>query len=315
MPGTVQQELTRIIQNMRAKGVKTAWLSEANIKAMSAKPGLPYTQPAPVRTQIPPQVPQSVQQVPQAPVQAPPQQAPAQAPVQVPPQAPVQAPIQAPVISRQQNAPVPVDAQIPAGWAEQIKSSSWEGMEELCRNCRICPMSSSCHHKLFHAGQKRAKVMFVGDFPTAEEDASGVPFSGLAGQMLFKMGRAMGLQWEDCQPNQALGYANVLKCRPASLPTQAQISACLPFLHRQIELTKPEVIVLLGQLPTKTLTGKTGFSQLKGKLQTYIGIPAMPIQHPAIIMRYANQQQDFTRERKEAWTALQEVMKLLPNNN
>ena len=130
--------------------------------------------------------------------------------------------------------------------------------------------------------------------------------------MLFKMGKAMGLDWsENAKPQNAAGYANVLKCRPSVVPSEMQLSACLPILQRQIELLSPDTLVLLGAIPTKMLTGKSGFNKLKGTWDTYLGLPAAIIQSPSVIVRFAKQQSMFLLERRQAWATLQEVMNSL----
>ena len=325
-PGTIQQEMTRILTKMRGRGVKYAWLSDDNLKAMQNRPGQfssaqppaakahmnhppaairppqPIQQPATMR---PPQP--VVQATPPAPVQfsAPQQVAVPQRPMQQPAPQPIQPPV------AKQPTPSTIDAKLLSEFTAATKTADWNALANICRDCTLCGLSS-CRHKLFYSGAPKVRVLFVGDFPTADEDASGAPFSGQDGQMLFNMGKAMGLDWSaNALPQTATGYVNVLKCRPASVPTETQLSACLPILHRQIELLAPETLVLLGAIPTKMLTGKSGFSKLKGTWETYLGLPAAIIQSPAVIVRFAKQQQIFLQERKQAWATLQEVMKSL----
>lgn len=205
-----------------------------------------------------------------------------------------------------------IDAKLFADFTAMAKNADWTSLASLSQDCTLCGLASTCKQKLFYTGAQKVRVLFVGDIPTFEEDESGTPFSGQAGQMLFNMGKAMGLNWaSDAPPQTAAGYVNVLKCRPPYVPTEAQLSACLPILQRQIELLSPDTLVLLGAIPTKMLTGKSGFNKLKGTWDTYLGLPAAIIQNPSVIVRFANQQSVFLQERRQAWATLQEVMKSL----
>ena len=192
-----------------------------------------------------------------------------------------------------------------------IKQAGWAELRALCGNCNACSFGSTCQHRLFAAGASSAKLLFVGDYPTQEEDETGTPFAGNAGIMLFKMGKAMGFSWESSDRSQAVAVVNLFKCRPRAVPTEQHIQACLPILQRQIELIAPDALVLLGPIPTKYLTGKTGFNALKGKLLSYNNRPAMVIQNPTTILRYANMPEAFANERRQAWNSLQELMKIL----
>ena len=192
-----------------------------------------------------------------------------------------------------------------------IQKAGWEELKALCGNCNVCSFGAICGRRLFAAGAPSARLLFVGDYPTQEEDETGTPFAGNAGIMLYKMGKAMGFSWESTDRNQAVAVVNLFKCRPRSAPTEQHIQACLPILQRQIELIAPDALVLLGALPTKVLTGKTGFNALKGTLQSYNNRPAMVIQSPSVILRYANNPEAFANERRQAWNSLQELMKIL----
>ena len=277
MPGTIQQELTRILLQKRAAGDTLVWLSPENVKALTTRPGT-YTQ-------------QTVAQQPVA--QQPPPVPPTSAPQPLP------------------QKPLPPLAQDQKQRLGDIPKASWVELKNLCDNCSACSYCSSCSHRLFAAGPSSARVLFVGDFPTLEEDETGTPFAGNAGIMLYKMGKAMGFSWESAERNQAVALVNLFKCRPNQPPTEAHIQACLPILQRQIELIAPDALVLLGALPTKCLTGKNDFIKQKGTWSSYRGIPAVVIQSPVLIMRYANLPEAFANERRQAWNTLQELMKYL----
>jgi DNA polymerase len=153
--------------------------------------------------------------------------------------------------------------------------------EELgdCRRCKLCEGRT---HIVFGVGDPRAKLMFVGEGPGADEDAQGEPFVGRAGQKLNEMIRAIGLDRKDVY------IANVVKCRPPNNrdPEPDEVATCSPFLFRQIEAIAPRVIVALGSPATKTLLKtKVGITALRGKWGDFRGIPVMPTFHPAFLLR------------------------------
>ena len=224
-PGTIHQEMTRIMTRMRGQGVKYAWLSEDNLKAMQNRPGLFLA-----ATQHPVPIEQMPSQM--VPLQAT-QSSASQPPTAIPRQqfsAPTQPQVQSPVAK---PTPPTIDAKTLADFSSAAKNADWPALETLARACTLCGLAATCKHKFFYTGAPKVRVLFIGDFPTFEEDESGIPFSGQAGQMLFNMGKAMGLNWSfDAQPQLAAGYLNVLKCRPTALPSDMQLSACLPLLQR-----------------------------------------------------------------------------------
>ena len=167
---------------------------------------------------------------------------------------------------------------------------------------------------MLHVGVRKPKILFIGDYPSEAECAGASPFSTPAGEMLFKMGTAMGLAWENAPQGRGVAFVNVLKCRPETMtPTAESLSVCGLYLRRQIELAEPAALVLLGHLPVKVLSimGNASFSSIEGKILDCRGIVAMPIKHPNAIMRFVNQKSIFFDERKKAWTALQQLMKMV----
>ena len=129
----------------------------------------------------------------------------------------------------------------------------------------------------------------------------GRPFVGKAGQLLDKMIAAMKFSREE------VFIANVVKCRPPNnrVPSPEEAEACIGYLKRQIELVKPEVIVLLGATAVTFLLGKTeGITRLRGNWQAYEGIPVMPTYHPAFLLRQES-------AKRAAWNDLKMVMQAL----
>jgi uracil-DNA glycosylase len=156
-------------------------------------------------------------------------------------------------------------------------------------------------------GDVCARLMFIGEAPGADEDRSGVPFVGRAGQLLNKMIAAMGLRRQDVY------IANVLKTRPPNnaTPTVEEAHLCAPYLHEQIGIVAPEVIVTLGLPATRLiLDSNDSMGRLRGRWAEYVGpgitttpVPVMPTYHPAFLLR------SYTPEnRKKVWSDLQQVM-------
>ena len=299
MPGTIQQELTRILLQKRAAGDTLVWLSPENVKALTTRPGTYTQQGSPVQP-IPQQVPAAQPIPPQAPTAQ-----------YIPSQPPPQRPIASQSLPSLQPQPIAQPAPDMQQRLAAIQKAGWEELKALCGNCNACSFGAICGRRLFAAGASSARLLFVGDYPTQEEDETGTPFAGNAGIMLYKMGKAMGFSWESSDRSQAVAVVNLFKCRPRSAPTEQHIQACLPILQRQIELIAPDALVLLGALPTKCLLGKTGFNALKGTLQSYNNRPAMVIQSPSVILRFASMPEAFANERRQAWNSLQELMKIL----
>jgi uracil-DNA glycosylase len=151
--------------------------------------------------------------------------------------------------------------------------------------------------------------MFVGEAPGADEDAQGEPFVGAAGQLLTKIISATGLSRADVY------IANILKCRPDTpgqsygnrKPTPEEMATCIPYLHEQIDLIRPRVLVALGATAVEGLLGKTvGITKLRGNWQTYRDTPLMPTFHPSYLLR----NQAMTEKRK-VWEDILQVMEKL----
>lgn len=177
--------------------------------------------------------------------------------------------------------------------------------EEHDRECPHCTTAEGHTRTVFGEGDPDAKVMFVGEAPGAEEDRTGRPFVGRAGEKLNDMIRAMGLQRED------VFIANILKSRPPNnrTPLQNEVVACAPYLARQIRIIEPVLLVALGGPSSKFLLGTdVGITRLRGQWGEYVSedlvVPVMPTFHPAYLLR------NYTRETRERmWSDLQAVLK------
>ena len=153
--------------------------------------------------------------------------------------------------------------------------------------------------------------MFVGEAPGADEDQRGEPFVGAAGQLLTRIIQTMGLSRD------SVYIANILKCRPDTpgqtsgnrKPTSDEMRTCIPYLHEQIDLMQPKVIVALGATAIEGLLGGgsgTGIGKLRGTWQTFRATPLMPTFHPAYLLR--NQ---ALSEKRKVWEDMLLVMEKL----
>ena len=176
--------------------------------------------------------------------------------------------------------------------------------------CTRCGLHQGRTQTVFGEGDCCAELVFVGEAPGQEEDATGRPFVGRAGELLTKMIRAMGLRRED------VFICNVIKCRPPDnrTPAPGEVEACRPYLLRQLEIIRPKVIVTLGNPAAKALLGtRVGITRLRGQWQglpligdNLQGIAVMPTFHPAYLLR------QYTKDnRAKVWSDLQKVMDCL----
>jgi len=182
-------------------------------------------------------------------------------------------------------------------------------LEEIAtevRQCRKCGLGSLRTNAVPGEGNSKARILFVGEGPGADEDAQGRPFVGRAGQLLDKIIKACGLKRSD------VFIGNILKCRPPDNrdPRPEEIISCLPYLQAQIESIKPEIIVALGAHAARTLlnTNKS-IGQLRGQFhEYYAGIGRPPIKlmatyHTAYLLR------NYSRENRErVWEDMKKVL-------
>jgi DNA polymerase len=215
------------------------------------------------------------------------------------------------------EAPAEAEATAPAGAAAgagMTREQKAEALAEMDANevkgCVKCPLSRGRTNTVFGEGDPDADLMFVGEAPGQEEDRTGRPFVGRAGELLTKMIGAMGLSREQ------VFIANVVKCRPPNnrVPEPDEAAACWGYLVRQIAIIQPRVIVTMGNPATHALLDtRVGITQLRGTWQTLPmigegvgGIAVMPTFHPAYVLR------QYTRDiREKVWSDLQKVMERL----
>jgi len=191
----------------------------------------------------------------------------------------------------------------------EAKAAAFAELRACALTCVKCPnLASSRKHVVFGVGSINAELMFVGEAPGADEDEQAEPFVGKAGQLLTRIIETMGLQRGDVY------IGNILKCRPDTpdqsagnrKPTPAEMQTCIPYLHEQIDLIRPRVLVALGGTAMEGLLNKTGITKLRGHWHTYRGIPLMPTYHPAYLLR--NQ---ALAEKRRVWEDMLQVMEKL----
>ena len=178
---------------------------------------------------------------------------------------------------------------------------SVEALMNEVQACSRCKLHGSRTNVVFGEGSGRSRLMFVGEAPGADEDRQGRPFVGRAGQLLTRIIHAMGIEREDTY------ITNVLKCRPPGNrdPEIDEISECLPYLEKQIERIRPEVICALGLFATHTLTGiRDPIGRMRGGTFEYRGIPLIPTYHPAACLRNPS-------SKKLVWEDIKRVMRIL----
>jgi uracil-DNA glycosylase len=171
------------------------------------------------------------------------------------------------------------------------------------RGCVKCILCKTRTRTVFGEGDCDARIFFIGEGPGENEDLSGRPFVGKAGQLLDRMIVAMGLS------RSQVFIANIVKCRPPNnrAPMPDETAACTPYLERQLEIVRPSAIVTLGRPATLfMLSSNAPMKNLRGQWHRWRGIPLMPTFHPAYLLR------SYTTENREmVWSDLQQVMAML----
>ena len=183
--------------------------------------------------------------------------------------------------------------------ALQHRADALKAIQTELGDCTRCPLAYAGRHTIvFGDGDPGARLMFVGEGPGADEDASGVPFVGKAGQLLNNMINAMGLKREEVY------IANIVKCRPPAnrVPEPVEANTCDPFLLRQMDVVQPQVVVALGATAAMYLLGvKQSLASLRGQWHRCRGAKLAVTYHPAFLLR-------DPRQKGEAWKDLQMVM-------
>ncbi|KPQ06710.1 MAG: DNA polymerase bacteriophage-type [Rhodobacteraceae bacterium HLUCCA12] len=181
-----------------------------------------------------------------------------------------------------------------AGAAPDLQALS-EGLAGFAH----CELRKGARNCVFADGNPAARVMIIGEGPGREEDQRGLPFVGQAGRLLDKMFAAIGLARTSPAAESALYITNTVPWRPPANrePTPDELAMLLPFLERHVDLAAPDLLVLMGNVACQALLGRRGILKLRGKWQTVLGRPALPMLHPAYLLRNAE-------AKRETWADL-----------
>lgn len=177
----------------------------------------------------------------------------------------------------------------------------WEELAATVRDCRLCGLCETRTQTVFGVGDRRARLMVIGEAPGAEEDRQGEPFVGRAGILLNAMLRAAGFERSEVY------VANVIKCRPPHNrdPSHEESSRCLPYLRRQIELVAPAVILCVGRIAAQRLFGtEAPLARMRGRVHDLDGVPVVVTYHPAYLLRSPG-------EKRKAWEDLKIALRVL----
>ncbi|MYM57272.1 uracil-DNA glycosylase [Thalassovita mangrovi] len=165
-----------------------------------------------------------------------------------------------------------------------------------------CELKRGARQLVFSDGNPAARVMIIGEAPGRDEDREGRPFVGRAGQLLDRMLEAIGLDRASDAPETAVYITNVLPWRPPQNrdPKPDEIAMMLPFLERHVALANPDILILMGNISCQAALGKRGITRLRGHWAEAFGKPALPMFHPAYLLR-------TPQAKREAWADLLEV--------
>jgi DNA polymerase len=180
------------------------------------------------------------------------------------------------------DEPSPVAQQVALLTEDWAGASSLDSLNQMICTCVKCPLGQTRNKFVFGVGNPNADIVVIGEGPGADEDASGEPFVGAAGQLLNKILAAIQLKREDVY------ICNIVKCRPPGnrTPEQGEIEQCKPYLLKQLDLIKPRFILALGLTAAKSILGREArMGELRGKVHEAFGITVIATYHPAALLR------------------------------
>jgi uracil-DNA glycosylase len=186
------------------------------------------------------------------------------------------------------------------------KLRTLEEIKTVCGQCKKCELHINRTKSVFSDGNPNAKIMLIGEAPGAQEDMTGKPFVGRAGQLLDKILLSQNITREE-----KIYICNTVKCRPPEnrVPTPEEKEHCRPYLDSQIQLIRPKIILLCGATAVQSMmTTKEGISKIRGKwFDGPFGSKMMPIFHPSYLLR--NQSREKGSPRWLMWQDIQEIKK------
>lgn len=190
------------------------------------------------------------------------------------------------------DAPLPTDEAVQLAQQTAQGASTLMALDKAIKEFDGCPLKPGARSTVVYDGDLSAKVLVIGEGPGRDEDRLGKPFVGRAGQLLDKMLGAIGLARDAGEGQQSVCITNAIYWRPPGnrTPSPAEVAICRPFLEKFIELAQPRLLLLLGNVPTQALfPDAPGITRARGTLRTYKGqsreVPALPLFHPAFLLR------------------------------
>lgn len=198
----------------------------------------------------------------------------------------------------QAAAPAPVPQIDPVAEARKLAqaAASLDELREAMGEFTHCDLKQGARNTVFADGNPAARVMVIGEAPGRDEDRQGLPFVGRAGQLLDRMFAAIGMDRAAPDTEAAIYITNVLPWRPPQNrdPKPEEVAMMLPFVERHVALVDPQVLVLMGNHSCQALLGMRGITRLRGKWAEAMGRPALPMFHPAYLLRNPG-------AKREAW--------------
>jgi DNA polymerase len=183
-------------------------------------------------------------------------------------------------------------------------NDTWDTLMSECMSCTACELYRTRTNVVFGTGNTNAKILFVGEAPGDNEDKTGIPFVGRAGQLLDRYLYAVDI------PRESVYIANILKCRPPNNrdPLQSEEDRCINFLRRQTKLINPKIIVCLGRVSAKRII-KPDFMITKehGVWFEKNNIHIMAVYHPSLLLRDPHKKEAMMEDMKKIKSKLIEI--------
>ena len=215
--------------------------------------------------------------------------------------APMAAPVQVAAAQTPTQTLAQTLAQDPVAEARALAGAARDlgGLRAALDQFEHCELKRGARSLVFADGNSSARVMIVGEAPGRDEDREGLPFVGRAGQMLNRMFAAIGMDRRATEADKAIYITNVVPWRPPQNrdPAPEEIAMLLPFVQRHVELVNPDVVILMGNISCQAGLGRRGITRLRGNWTEAYGKPALPMFHPAYLLRSPH-------AKREAWADL-----------